>query len=135
IHKFNLRRLDERNQRKFTLFENKKEREIYRAKLQFFTNITHEIRTPLTLIKGPLEAIMKDLDQNSRISSSLTIMKKNTDRLIHLTDQLLNFRKAEAENVSLSFVKTDVCALVDEVYNRFLPLAKSQHCVFEINIP
>lgn len=135
IHKFNLRRLDERNQRKFTLFENKKEREIYRAKLQFFTNITHEIRTPLTLIKGPLEAIMKDLDQNSKISSSLTIMKKNTDRLIHLTDQLLNFRKAEAENVTLSFVKTDVCALVDEVYNRFLPLAKSQQCVFEINIP
>ena len=135
IHRFNLKRLHERNKRKFALFETKKESEIYRAKLQFFTNITHEIRTPLTLIKGPLEAVIKDLDYNSTLNPSLMIMRKNTDRLIHLTDQLLNFRKAEADNITLSFVKTDVCELVNEVYNRFIHLAESKQCVFEISFP
>ena len=135
IHKFNLRRLYERNQRKFTLFESRKEREIYRAKLQFFTNITHEIRTPLTLIQGPLEAVMKDFDQDSKLNSSLKIIKKNTDRLVLLTDQLLNFRKAEADNVTLSFVKVDICALVNEIFNLFLPLARSQDYSFKTNLP
>ncbi len=135
LHKFNLRRLNEKNQRKFTLFESKKEREIYRAKLQFFTNITHEIRTPLTLIKGPLEMAIESVEQGSELNSNLTVMMKNTDRLIHLTDQLLNFRKAEADNFTLSFVKTNVGQLVDECYNRFLPLSKTSNCSFEIRIP
>jgi signal transduction histidine kinase/ligand-binding sensor domain-containing protein/DNA-binding response OmpR family regulator len=135
IHKFNLGRLNEKNQRKFTLFESKKEREIYRAKLQFFTNITHEIRTPLTLIKGPLEMAMESVEPDSELSSSLTVMKKNTDRLIHLTDELLNFRKAEADNFALSFVNANVGELLDESYNRFLPLAKTGNRSFEIKTP
>lgn len=135
IHRFNMNRLKERNQRRFSLFETRKEREIYRAKLQFFTNITHEIRTPLTLIKGPLESLLLKLDSNTEVFRSLVIMKRNTDRLIQLTDQLLNFRKAEAENLSLSFVKTNVSELLEKVYNRFLPLAQSKGFQFDLVLP
>jgi len=135
FHAFNLKRLEEKNKSRFNLLENQKEREIYRAKLQFFTNITHEIRTPLTLIKGPLETAMKNVESGTELNASLETMKKNTDRLIHLTNQLLNFRKMEADDYSLSFVKTDVVSLLNESYNRFVPLAKEHKRSFEMKIP
>ena len=74
-----------------------KEREIYNAKIEFFTNVTHEIRTPLTLIKLPVEKLLKSFSKDAILHENLAMINKNTNRLIHLTDQLLDFQKSRSK--------------------------------------
>ncbi|MGB8492292.1 MAG: two-component regulator propeller domain-containing protein, partial [Bacteroidales bacterium] len=71
------------HQRKIDIIETNKEREILNAKINFFTNITHEVRTPLTLIKGPLDRILRSGIKNSKdTEDNLLIIKRNADRLL-----------------------------------------------------
>ena len=113
-------RVNNRHQVQINLLEAEKEREIYEAKIEFFTNITHEIRTPLTLIKGPLEDILsKDRNCDAEVKNDLLIIEKNTNRLIDLSNQLLDFRKTEQRGFKLSFLKTEICGILDELYVRF----------------
>jgi signal transduction histidine kinase/DNA-binding response OmpR family regulator len=120
------------NERKQVLFENKKEKEIYDAKINFFTNIAHEIRTPLTLIKGPLEYIHKTELKREELNSNLSVMEKNTDRLLTLINQLLDFRKTELKGFSLSFVKININELLQETYIRFQQTAEQKQLDFTI---
>jgi DNA-binding response OmpR family regulator len=82
--------------------EKEKEKELYQAKIDFFINITHEIRTSLTLIKIPLERIIKYGKICEQGYESLILMEKNVSRLIELVDQLMDFREAETEGGSLT---------------------------------
>ncbi len=107
-------RIKRQNNQRNELWESKKEKELYQAKINFFTYITHEIRTPLTLINGPLEEIIKKSKDEPSITENLVIMKKNTNRLIELTNQLLDFRKTEIKGFSLSFVEINVLELLEE---------------------
>src|SRR5690606_29505436 len=103
--------------------EQSKEREIHDAKIRFFTNITHEIRTPLTLIKGPLENIIvkKDIRDTDTLED-LHIMKQNTDRLLSLTNQLLDFRKTEKEGFLLNLSEYNISTILSEIHQSFSPL-------------
>lgn len=77
-------------------FETSKEQELYRSKIHFFTNVAHEIRTPLTLILGPLENILAEGQiQNSDVKEDLNIMYENTRRLTDLINQLLDFENRD----------------------------------------
>lgn len=107
-------------------FENNKEKELYRAKINFFINIAHEIRTPLTLIKSPLDKVMsnKELPQNAQ--NYLTIVNKNANRLLALVNQLLDFQRTEIKGYSLTFVKTDIVYLLYETCERFRDTAEQQ---------
>jgi ligand-binding sensor domain-containing protein/signal transduction histidine kinase/DNA-binding response OmpR family regulator len=127
--------LREKNQRKIKTLEIEKEREIYNAKIEFFTNVTHEIRTPLTLIKLPVEKLLKSFSKDAILQENLAMINKNTNRLIHLTDQLLDFRKAEANNYSLSFVKTDVNELLKELFSTYKPVAEEKKLSFKLEMP
>lgn len=127
--------LNARNKRKIDLFEREKEREIYNAKIDFFTNIAHEIRTPLTLIKMPLDKLISQQGHDSETKESLNIMKKNTNRLIDLTNQLLDFRKAEANKFSLTFTKTDVNELLTEMHSIFKAAADQKALSFRLELP
>ncbi|MFI5131239.1 MAG: two-component regulator propeller domain-containing protein, partial [Chitinophagales bacterium] len=118
------RRINEKNRRKIELLEHEKEKEIYQAKIEFFTNVAHEIKTPLTLIKGPMEKIMKKNGHVTDISGHLKLMEKNTNRLIELTNQLLDFRKTETRGFSLNFVKTNISTILEDTYNSFKVLAE-----------
>lgn len=110
--------LNRKNQRKIQLFELQKEKEVYAAKIEFFTTIAHEIQTPLTLIKGPIGwAIEKSGD--SPILKQLLMVEKNTDRLLALTTHLLDFRKAEINQFGLNFIKTDIHLLIVEQIDFF----------------
>jgi Signal transduction histidine kinase len=129
------RRTEEKNRRKLELLEHEKEKEIYQAKIEFFTNVAHEIRTPLTLIKGPMEKIMKQIDAVPAISNNLHIMKRNTDRLLDLTTQLLDFRKTETNGFSLNFVKANISELITDAYVRFKPTAEQKKLSFTIEAP
>jgi DNA-binding response OmpR family regulator len=115
--------------------ENEKEREIYQAKIEFFTNVAHEIRTPLTLIKGPLEKILKETPSSNQYADDLKVIDKNTNRLLKLTNQLLDFRKAETKDYSLNFIRTNFSELIADTYVRFKPQAEKSNLSFKIDLP
>jgi len=128
-------RTAERNRRKIELLEREKEREIYHAKIEFFTNVAHEIRTPLTLIKLPLDKLVKKHAQYPEINENLRTMERNTNRLIDLTNQLLDFRKTETDKFSLNFVKTDISELIRETFSNFQPAAEEKAIHFTLEMP
>ncbi|RZM23856.1 MAG: sensor histidine kinase, partial [Pedobacter sp.] len=114
-----------RSKRRMEHLENEMAREVYQSKIEFFTNITHEIRTPLTLIKAPLEKAISS-DSLEEIRKNFELMQKNTDRLLNLTDQLLDFRKIEKEGLKLNFVKANLSVEVREIYTLFRPYAEGR---------
>lgn len=127
--------IQKRNSRKIKLLENEKEKEIYEAKIAFFTNVAHEIRTPLTLISGPLERVIKRTENMPDVKAYLNIMERNTDRLLSLTNQLLDFRKTEIDGFSLSFVKTDINELIQDNLLRFSSILESKGFNLQIKLP
>ncbi len=126
---------ENKSKRKLNLLKNEKEKEVYQAKIEFFTNVAHEIRTPLTLIKGPLERVMKASLNNDAIGGNLQIMEKNTNRLLELTNQLLDFRKTEIKGFSLTFVKADVTEILMETFIRFKLAAEQKGLQWTKNVP
>ena len=127
------RRNVRRQQQHIQAFEREKERELYNAKISFFTNIAHEIRTPLTLIKGPLENILGHQMTDRSMAEDLIVMDRNTNRLLDLTNQLLDFQKIEKERLSLNLTRQNVTDIVEETFYRFSSSAKQQHKTFELD--
>ncbi|MDR1683800.1 MAG: response regulator, partial [Candidatus Symbiothrix sp.] len=117
-------RIEARNQEDLFKYKTRKEKEIYEAKINFFTNIAHEIRTPLSLIIAPLENIMLSGDGNRETKNNLQIIQTNTNRLLVLINQLLDFRKMEENMFRFKFKKCDVPKIVRDVYNQYAPSAK-----------
>ncbi len=129
------KRVAEKNKRLVELLHHEKEKEIYESKIEFFTNVAHEIRTPLTLIKAPLEKIMKKVHSLPDVVRNLLLMERNTNRLIELTNQLLDFRKTETDGYSLNFVKTSISHLLEDLYTNFLPAAERKNLSYKIKLP
>ncbi|WP_229209288.1 hybrid sensor histidine kinase/response regulator transcription factor [Dyadobacter sediminis] len=127
--------MGEKNKREIEAIEIGKEREIYNAKIDFFTNVAHEIRTPLTLIKMPLDKMLANRNADAETRDNLTMINKNANRLIDLTNQLLDFRKAEANNFSLNFTKTDINELLGDVFATFRPAAEQKSLNYKIELP
>ena len=111
------------------------EKELYDAKINFFTNITHEIRTPLSLIKMPLDKIISSGNYTESNRQELLTMQANAERLLNLINQLLDLRKMEKMEVKPVFVSNDLCALVRKTCGRFTAMAKDQHINLETNLP
>ncbi|MFC5683082.1 hybrid sensor histidine kinase/response regulator [Flavobacterium sp. MAHUQ-51] len=122
------------NNQKIAALNNEKEKEIYHAKIEFFTNVAHEIRTPLTLIKSPLESLMKKTYESPDIIKNLSIMEKNTSRLLNLVNELLDFRKTEIEGMGLTFVEINISALVKQLQSEFTPLIEEKNIHFELEL-
>lgn len=102
-------------------FEINKEKELYRSKVNFFTEIAHEIRTPLSLIDLPLEAIEEIGVDNPDIMRYLKVSRQNTHRLLELTGQLLDFEKIDSNKLTLKKENVDVIAFIKEIVDRFEP--------------
>jgi ligand-binding sensor domain-containing protein/signal transduction histidine kinase len=129
------KRVEERNRRRFELLEIAKEKEIFQAKVDFFTNVAHEIKTPLTLIKAPLEKVMKKSEAIPEIKNNLVIMERNTNRLVDLTNQLLDFRQTEIKNFSLSFIRSNITELLEDTYLNFKSLSDQRNISFDLYRP
>lgn len=99
------------------------EQELYKAKLQFFTHIAHEIKTPVSLIKAPLQAIEASGEWNRETQVNISVIKKNTERLLELIRQLLDFRKADNDAYKLTYSKADLNSLIEDTIARFRPSA------------
>ena len=130
------KQITDKQRRQLEILEAEKEKEIYHAKIDFFTNIAHEIRTPLTLIKGPLENILhkENIDRNT-IRENLDVMERNTLRLLDLTNQLLDFRKTETKGFRLNFMDCNISQLIRDTYIRFNPAAQQNGLKFQTDLP
>lgn len=128
------RKMKNDNRRKLEKINNLKNQEIQDSKIEFFTSIAHEIRTPLTLIKGPLDRLIRMEECPVSVKENLSVMKKNTDRLIDLSNQLLDFRKTELEGLKLIFVKTNICEILEETYSRFYQTTQNQGLDFVLQM-
>lgn len=99
-----------------------KEKEVHEAKIQFFTTIAHEIRTPVSLIIAPLEKILTSaLSLPASIGDDLHMIERNSKRLLLLVNQLLDFRKVEQEGMKIRCVEQDIIPLLKSVSERFTP--------------
>jgi signal transduction histidine kinase/ligand-binding sensor domain-containing protein len=115
--------------------EDKKEREIYQAKIEFFTNIAHEIKTPLTLIKGPVENLGELVDQAPDIKEDVHTLERNTNRLLNLINQILDFRQTETRGFSLDFSEINMNELLQEAYETFRQPAKKKNLRYKLDLP
>ena len=107
------------------------EKRLTEYKLVFFTNISHEFRTPLTLIQGALEKIMLGRKLPEETDHALHVMDKSTKRMLRLINQLLEFRKMQNNKLALSLEETDVIAFLYEIYLSFMDVAESKHMDFK----
>ncbi|MEO8237882.1 MAG: two-component regulator propeller domain-containing protein [Flavobacterium sp.] len=121
---------------KIAELESKKEKEVAEKQSSMFTYISHEFRTPLSLIINPLKkAVQKESVQNGSSGSDLAIAHRNARRLLSLVDQLLLFRKAENDADSLRLSAINVNNLCNEVYQCFVNQAKDKNINYNFNIP
>lgn len=116
---FYKRRQDLKYKEKEQLLIYSKEKELYENKLNFFTTIAHEIRTPLTLIKAPMEELTETISDNGVVLRYIEIMRQNVDRLLSLCSQLLDFQKMNHTEVRLKIEKTDISYLLRKISNNF----------------
>lgn len=111
-----------------------KEKELHDAKINFFTLIAHEIRTPVSLIIGPLEKIMdSSYSFPETIREDLKIINRNGQRLLSLVNQLLDFRKAENGIFIINYSEQNIDELLQNIYDRFKPVAEQKGIKFTLN--
>lgn len=111
--------------------EEAKREEIHQTQLQFFTNISHEFRTPLSLILGPLEKLTKE-NPNSSFNHYYTTMYRNAARLMNLINELMDFRKVEAGALKLKVIPGNLSLFIDEIAEEFQELASDKNITFKV---
>ncbi|MDP4276357.1 MAG: two-component regulator propeller domain-containing protein [Bacteroidota bacterium] len=130
-----LRRIEKEKYR-FEELKIEKEKEVYASKINFFTNIAHEIRTPVTLISAPLECVLKEEQHSNESKDNLLFIKRNADRLLNLVNQLLDFRKIEEDgNGSLQLVKTDMKEFLSNIVSNFEKTSGTSNLEISISCP
>ncbi|MFT4204159.1 MAG: two-component regulator propeller domain-containing protein [Chitinophagaceae bacterium] len=107
----------------------RKEEEIHQKKLDFFTNISHEIRTYLTLIIGPLSNL-RDKEDASYPQQTITDVENNANHLLSLVNELMDFRKMESGNIHLHIGAHDINLFLKEIHRTFVPIAEAQRIDF-----
>ncbi|MBN2611463.1 MAG: response regulator [Bacteroidales bacterium] len=112
---------------------NKKVQQINQQQLKFFTHISHEFRTPLTLISTPLEQIIHDMKDNNTLKGKLLSVLKNTQRLLHLINQLMEIRKVETGKIELRTMKRDIVKFVKNISQSFVSLANQRGIDFTVS--
>jgi signal transduction histidine kinase/ligand-binding sensor domain-containing protein/DNA-binding response OmpR family regulator len=130
FRRYSLIAVSEKNRLHIEHIERKNLIENTEAKMRFFTNISHEIRTPLTLISSPLEDVIANgkIDEQSR--SSLQLVAKNVNRLLNLTNQLLQLRKIDKGMVEPQYSEVNAVRFLKEITGYFLQKALNK----EINL-
>ena len=124
--KFYKNQLQLKNNLEIARNDKEKEIELSELKLNFFTNISHEFRTPLTLIISPLHEIMENLEVSSKVAKKLSVIERNANRLLNLINQLLDFRKAEYGLLQLNVSTGNIVRFSKEVHLYFNEMAKSK---------
>ncbi|MBK1875284.1 hybrid sensor histidine kinase/response regulator transcription factor [Pelagicoccus mobilis] len=99
--------------------------EIREFKLWFFTQISHEMRTPLSVILGPIDSVLERI-QDNRTQEDMRMAKRNAQKMLRLVDQLLEFRKVEMGESHLRLSRSDLALFIREVFEAHRPLAEER---------
>ena len=120
----------------FTIFRLKHkvsvEQEISDIKLRFFTNISHELRTPLTLIAGPVEQVLQHGKLNDEEREQLVLVERNTNRMLRLVNQILDFRKIQNKKMKMRVQQIDLIPFIRHIMESFNSLADEHQIDFSI---
>lgn len=125
------------NERYIENFKYETERELFDSKIKFFTNVAHEIRTPLTLIKATLDSVKKsnNVVQHREMKDNINVIDMNVDRLLNLADELLDFRKIESGDYIVRKQRCNVSELVEHLIVLFRPTIDASEKKFELLLP
>jgi len=123
--RFQINRLRIKQQMEMQNFEAEKLREVDKLKTRFFANISHEFRTPLTLIKGPVKQIM-DGEFTGNLKQKCKMILRNSDRLLGLINQILDLSKLESGEIKLQVAETDIIKYFKGIVLSFSSLAESK---------
>ncbi len=118
--------VDYNNKLRIEKFEKRKLKEINKMKLEFFTNISHEFKTPLTLILGPLQNLLEIRTTDLKTKESLLIMDRNAKHLYRLVNQLMDFRKADSKQLKVNAVLGDIVDFCENIVSSFHVLANKK---------
>lgn len=113
----------------------KREEELHENRLTFFTNIAHEFQTPLTLIVGPVQKLSETTNLSERNQKFIQMIQRNSSRLLFLTQQLLEFRKAEYDHLEVIAKEFDLVNLVEQIAELFDEWALDKNIDYNLNIP
>lgn len=113
----------------------KKEEELHENRLVFFTNIAHEFLTPLTLIVGPVQKLAEVTGLDERSERFVKLIERNAARLLILTQQLLEFRKMEHEEVEIQVKEFDLVGLLEQIAELFDDWALDKSINYNVNFP
>lgn len=127
-------RIKLKNDLRFERLEKQKQEEVNQLKLSFFTNISHELRTPLMLINAPLEKLNLRQDLPNTVQKQLSSIQSNSNRLLRLINQLLDFRKQETGNLELQVEEVSVKEYMEQIAKSFEALATEKKIHFKLKI-
>ena len=122
------------NQYRIKQKANNKLKELDKLKSNFFTNISHEFRTPLTLIKGPIEHLEQSPDE-TLAREDIVMMKQNTNRLLKLVNQLLDLSKIDEGSMKIDATEGDIYKCLRTAVSSFNSYAAQRHIDYRIQIP
>ena len=131
-------RLKRRYQRQMLDFKTQQEKETFQSKIRFFIDLVHEIRTPLTLMSLPLEAIgeeVKGKNEESPLHRHLASIRRNMNYLLGITNQLLDFQKQEDGGITLVRRKTDLGQMLHQIYDQFCNAVEVQGKQIQLQLP
>lgn len=110
-----------------------KDLELNQERFRFFTNISHEFRTPLTLILGPIEELLEKEDQQSAMGRKFVLIYKNARKLLELINMLLDFRKVESGNMELRASQGDLVKFSRDLVETFRDMASQKGIDLQFN--
>lgn len=122
-----------KNELEFESLSHAKDQELAQKQLSFFANISHEIKTPLTMIMAPIERMIEMNVGNNKVLNQLMLMQRNGDRLIRLINQLLDKRKLESGHMRLQAAEGNIVIFVREIKLAFVGLAKAKNISLKFN--
>lgn len=108
------------------------EQQLANIKLRFFTDISHELRTPLTLITSPVGEVLEHEPLTPSARKLLTVVHNNTERMLRLVNQILDFRKIENKKMKVLLEKTDVLSLLQKVMDNFRLIAEEKNINYQL---
>lgn len=112
-----------------------KDKELQEAKITFFTMIAHEIRTPVSLIIAPLESVLRVADTLPPfVRDNLNVMNRNSQRLLYLVNQLLDFRKVQENALRINFAPQSMKEVINAVAERFRPMMEQRGVRFTVEM-